>query len=440
MIGPEEERLLDAFADCAQQGVGVVSEQQLDAGWQRLQSPATDPIPSRDPRPRRPSHFWLAGLATAGALALLAVIGYRLIPENQGAPLQYSVEGTATTNARTITGAPSGQSSLRFSDDSRIQLGAQARLTVEALDAKGAQIALVNGSIDVYVKPRSGAAWAFTAGPFRVKVKGTSFRLGYSDQLRRMSLHMTSGLVEVSGSRGRTISVAAGESIELFAEPTLAEVSPDKTTQADVPSEAPKTDTSLATAGRAPSLAARPVAGAEPSRRRPAVRAKDEREAAAEPAAAPWARLITEGRFAAVVDEAEQRGLDSTLNHASPAELSALADAARYTKRTDLARRVLLALRARFAGTEPARDASFFLGRLGEASPGQSRDAMVWYETYLAEAPRGLYASEALGREMTLLAPTARARAGKLARQYLERFPHGSQAELARSLLETGSE
>ena len=156
-----------------------------------------------------------------------------------------------------------------------------------------------------------------------------------------------------------------------------------------------------------------------------------------EPASVAWSKLLAKGDFADVIADAERRGIGDTIAQASASDLSALADAARYTKRYDLARQVLLAKRSRFAGTDHARDASFFLGRLAEAAPDRSQSALDWYETYLREAPRGLYASEALGREMALLAPGAPEHARKVAGQYLARFPHGPQSELARSLLET---
>jgi hypothetical protein len=149
-----------------------------------------------------------------------------------------------------------------------------------------------------------------------------------------------------------------------------------------------------------------------------------------------WSGRVAKGDFAGVVADAERRGLDTAVAEASAAELAALADAARYTKRPQLALKVLLALRARFAGSDPAKDAAFFLGRLAETAPGRPASALDWYDTYLRESPGGLYASETLGREMTLLADSAPARARKVARAYLERFPQGPQAGLARSLLE----
>ena len=138
-----------------------------------------------------------------------------------------------------------------------------------------------------------------------------------------------------------------------------------------------------------------------------------------------------------MVQDAERRGVDATLASASAAELTALADAARYTKHNDLARQSLLGLRARFSGTARARDAAFFLGRLAELSPSASSTAVAWYETYLGESAQGPYASEALGREIALLARTDRTRARQAAHRYLEWFPHGTQAELAKSLVES---
>jgi TolA-binding protein len=158
---------------------------------------------------------------------------------------------------------------------------------------------------------------------------------------------------------------------------------------------------------------------------------------AAEPIA--WAGLIAQGDFAGVIKDAEKRGIDATLASASAAELTSLADAARYTKRNDLARQALLGLRARYPGTARSSDAAFFLGRLAESPSSFSGAALTWYETYLHESARGPYAGEALGREIALLARTDRVRAQKAAQLYLERFPHGTQAEQAKSLLESST-
>jgi len=79
---------------------------------------------------------------------------------------------------------------------------------------------------------------------------------------------------------------------------------------------------------------------------------------------------------------AEARGIDATIAASPLPEIAALADAARYTGRNDLARRALLAERSRFPGSPEARSAAFLLGRMAEA--GSPAAAIDWYDRYLA--------------------------------------------------------
>jgi hypothetical protein len=144
---------------------------------------------------------------------------------------------------------------------------------------------------------------------------------------------------------------------------------------------------------------------------------------------------VAAGKFEQVVEEAERWGLDACLASASSSELALLADAARYTRRGDLSRQVLLAQRKRFAGSRRAAEAAFLLGRLAE-SPGGA-GAVSWFDAYLVEAPSGPYAPEALGRKMMLVEKmSGRAAAAKVAEEYLRRFPRGTYAQAARALLQ----
>jgi TolA-binding protein len=149
-----------------------------------------------------------------------------------------------------------------------------------------------------------------------------------------------------------------------------------------------------------------------------------------------WSALVARGQFAAVVAQAERRGVGACETSCSVAELRALADAARYTGRGAMAESALLSVRQRFGESRDARAAAFLLGRLAEAR-GSAARAEHWYEAYLSELPNGELAAEALaGKLRTLLATRGRAAAEPVAREYLARYPTGVHAQTARSVLE----
>jgi hypothetical protein len=434
MIDPGSERRVETFVALAEHEFGLMSQEQLDCGWQRIEAPVLGQRFAHHHVSHPTVRTWrmlLAGFAAASAVAGLALLAFRALPAGPEPALRYVIEGPAASQGNAIA-SPSGSASrLHFSDQSRIDLGPSTNMTVEGLDARGAQIGLTDGALDVYVKPRGNASWRFNAGPFRINVKGTAFHLAFAADRGRLTLQMKSGLVEVLAPHNRTIAVGRDESLELYAEPARAVAPPSLAPAAPPAAFAPRGDVVVTSVGRNAPIIVRGSGPLESARHRVAM------PTTSEPASVAWSKLLAKGDFADVIADAERRGIGDTIAQASASDLSALADAARYTKRYDLARQVLLAKRSRFAGTDHARDASFFLGRLAEAAPDRSQSALDWYETYLREAPRGLYASEALGREMAMLAPSAPERARKVAAQYLARFPHGPQSELARSLLET---
>ncbi len=65
-------------------------------------------------------------------------------------------------------------------------------------------------------------------------------------------------------------------------------------------------------------------------------------------------------RLRAVLAAAQKRGIDNVLSAGSQADLAAFADAARYGRKTQLARRALLSERKRFPGAAAARGAASF--------------------------------------------------------------------------------
>ena len=401
------QKIVDAVAGVTRNGIGQVSPEQLDLGWQRLED-ALD-------QGKCPSVPIVAPATRSDA------------------PLHFVVEGSTLGPGEAIRTGNTAPARLVFSDTSEIRVGPATQVKVQALDAHGSRIMLADGELDVQIRHRPGTSWRFDAGPFSVKVVGTAFHLAYEAGRGRLALQMMSGVVEARGpTDDRVFTLRAGESLELSrgAAPNLAPARPAVVAPAPAPAPAPASTELVppsiepAWSHIAPTAARRHAPRAEP----------------AFPESESWARLIARGDFAGVVRAAERRGIDAALAGAPASDLTALADAARYTRHNDLARQALLGLRARFPGTARASDAAFFLGRLAELTPTSASAALAWYETYLDESGRGPYAGEALGREIALLAHSDRVRARKAAQTYLERFPHGTQAELAKSLLESAPE
>ncbi|MGC4063318.1 MAG: hypothetical protein QM784_01420 [Polyangiaceae bacterium] len=130
-------------------------------------------------------------------------------------------------------------------------------------------------------------------------------------------------------------------------------------------------------------------------------------------------------------------GIEAALERASSEDLFALADAARYRHRFDLARDALLTQRRRFPSSGRALDALFLLGRVEE--PSNANRALTWYDEYLKRAPGGGYAAEALGRKMVIAnQSSSKAQARAIAETYLAQFPRGSYAGVARAILRVG--
>jgi hypothetical protein len=351
-----------------------------------------------------------------GALAAAVAIVLVLFPiksflggaSSAPAPLGYQVEG----------------GTVRFADGTRVELEADARGRLTSVDQHGARFAIEHGAAEVHVTPRPGAHWLFDAGPFLIAVRGTVFRAAWNEAESQLDLRIEKGLVSVTGPvTGGPIAVRGGQHLTVTlreARVFLRGLDEAGAAPAPAPAQAPS----------APAPSERPLPAAAHAA---AVRAA----AHAGRGGTAWAAALAVGDFDAILAEADREG-PRALGSRSSDELAALADAARYRRRDELARQALLAQRRRFPASLPATDAAFLLGRLEEGAvvDGGLERAVDWYDRYLAEAPSGVYASEALGREMVAvqkLHGTVRARS--IAEEYARRFPSGTYAGAARALL-----
>jgi hypothetical protein len=149
-----------------------------------------------------------------------------------------------------------------------------------------------------------------------------------------------------------------------------------------------------------------------------------------------WSADVARGHWDRILRDVRRVGVEETLSQASSDDLFALADAARYRRRPELALAALLAERRRFPDSPRALDAIYLLGRAEESRDSGTAQAIAWYDEYLTRAPTGPFVGEALGRKMTLtdkLEGPARAR--PIAEDYLRRFPKGNYAGSARELI-----
>jgi len=396
------------------------------AGWSRLEVKLSGRLRTR--------HTLALGLALAVAAAAVVLLAPRL---NQTPPsLAFRVlDETGVPHAAPDL-ASAGR--IEFSDGSRVTVAAEARASVTAIDARGARIRLEHGRLSAQVVHLPGASWSLAAGPYQILVTGTAFDMNWTPETSVLELWIRHGSVLVKGpNAGQGLAVSAGQ--HLLASAESGQIVLDALAPAASPAQPAAPAAPVPTADLAPapsSSSERPAISPRESSRTP--RPAPAPRAMAPESSAAWPQALARGDFQRILDEAARRGLDDVLASATSADLAALADAARYRRRDDLAQRALLAQRQRFPQTVAARDAAFFLGTLDESRPGRKAEtsALQWYGRYLAENPAGDYGEQALGRRLVLFDSLRdRAAARKTAALYLAKFPAGPYANKATSIV-----
>jgi len=385
---------------------------------------------------------WSLSLAGVGAAAFAAVLLVpRVLHRTENAPpLAYRLEGGALAADGRIEASADVAPALRFADGTVIALARGTKGRLADVDGRGAHVTIADGTASVNVVPKPHARWRVDAGPFVINVHGTVFSAAWNEATGRLDVKLERGSVSVEGPvtggpiamrAGQRLTVAMHQSRVLLRaiddhEGDVAES--DTTTAAPVAEVAPPPvlATTPATTPAPPLLAPAPPAAVAPAPIRIAMRQPRPTRS--------WPSALAAGDFGSIVDEAT-RDLPRTLETSTSDDLAALADAARYRRQDELARRALDAQRRRFQGSPRAADAAFFLGRLDEKQGAGLVHALRWYDRYLNEAPSGSYVAEALGRKMVAVRDLyGVTQARTVAEEYVRRFPHGSYAGAAQAL------
>ena len=370
-------------------------------------------------RPRRRRLGKAIALAAAAAIALALVVVLR-----RPSPLVFELgPGTAGRVGAWIDVALGAELPVRFSDGSTFALASESRARVTEVEAGGASMILERGSVEATVVHRPGARWRLDVGPFAVHVIGTRFRVRWDPDGKSIDVDMYEGSVLVEGPLlGGGRSVVAGERLGVW-----------MNDQRVVQERGPRPTSELAASG-APTVAAAPIAPSESASAHPPSPAAASARPA-EPTPATWRELAAAGWYAQALARAEAAGFDEICASAGPADLMALADAARLAGSTRRSKQALLSMTRRFSDDAQASVATFLLGRIAFDQEGAFSEAERWFTSYLKMAPAGPFAREALGRQME-----ARARMGDrvgataAAHDYLRRYPDGPYAEKARQL------
>jgi TolA-binding protein len=416
---PMPDDLVGRLVDIAREATAGPLDPREQAGIYRLERA----LLRNTPTPRRSKvHFaWLLLPAAVGAVAGVFVMRERAITFEV-------VRARAGDGGYVSSGSPDG--AVRFSDHSDLGLEPGTSLRISHLEVRGAHVMLEGGTLHVRIHTRPRGNWTLNAGPYIVHVTGTEFDLGWRAERQTLDLRLHSGSVTVEGPMAEDgVRVAAGQHLvadgatlslvdELNATTTATTSAPAPTTAAENP-PAPTSAAALPAPSRTPARGSRNLAATANPR----------------PEEEGWGARVARGDFEGVLENAERRGMDKAMAESSAVDLAALADAARYARRQEVARRALMTERVRYPDSVQARDAPFFLGGLSEAQ--NSNASLDWYDVYLRESPTGAYASQALGRKMMLV---HRLRgidgARPLATEYLARFPDGPYAPSARKLLQ----
>jgi hypothetical protein len=378
---------------------------------------------------RARSSLRLVLLAAAAAVTLIALLvaGRSWVFDERA--LELTVDGKQATIAGAIGGTEPHL--VRFSDGSTIALDPKSALDLTEAASHRVGVTLKQGAANFDVVRGGASRWEIGAGPFRVRVLGTAFRVGWDAEARRFSLSVTRGAVRVSGpllSGEQVISAGATCMVDLSVQRATfgtGEVGVQEPVAATGPqsfrTEAAAHDKAEPQPGPNPA-----DQRATPVPMRSATRVEPPRQSALD-----WRELERKGQFDEAIQAAMRVGVDQIYAGASAEDLMGLARAARLAGRHDISGSALLSCRRRFAGTPDAAMAAYLLGR--NAAPAE---AARWFSTYLNEQPDGALAREASGRLLEAHFGSGQREAARAhARAYLLRYPSGPHAEFANMVL-----
>lgn len=158
---------------------------------------------------------WAAGRAFIGAGKATSSASWAT---RQVSPTQVNpTNDLAELHDGAVLGDESAPARLVFSDGSQLTLPARARARVDAIGAQGARIAILDGAVEASLAATPSGDWRFSAGPFSIFVKGTSFMIDWSPSREHLVVRTHAGALQIAGplvpeptliTSGETMTVA----------------------------------------------------------------------------------------------------------------------------------------------------------------------------------------------------------------------------------------
>ncbi len=383
-------------------------------------------LPSTPParKPRRHLAWSIAAAALVGATVVLLL----LLPRSE------SIAGTFTVGTEKAPGtvgawiaAPDTQAlPLVFSDGTQVTLHQGSRARVVQANAQGAHMIIEKGGGEAHVRHRDGSQWLVDVGPFHLRVVGTRFDVNWDATQELFRLQLFEGKVRVSGAfLKEPLSVSEGQFLTADCRQQRSELgsgAPPSSREATVghAPPAPSAVPSQSSDGDA--------VGAGHGTKSPGTESKADGDNASS-----WQSLAASGRYREAFALLQQEGFAGACAAASAQECVQLGDVARLSGHPAEARRAYLDARRAGGGAM----AAYGLGLTTFDQERNYAQAAQWFRTYLRERPGGALRREALGRLMEALRRGGdQAGARTIAAKYLNEFPNGTHASLARRLTE----
>jgi TolA-binding protein len=368
----------------------------------------------------------MAGVAAA--LVLYLAVFHQ--PDNDAIPFFVGISNTVEKEGRFLRTGIGEDVVVRFDGGSRFEFASATEARVVKASGQQVTIDLTQGKIWASVNPGSSRVWSVRAGPYEVVVKGTIFAVDWDAASAILQVNVGRGRVAVRGPGldGDGVLLAAGNSLRADARAGL--ITFERSARAN-----PETAVSLLDSNPSAAKAVQPPEKKTGGRAKIRGTARGSGTKTESPLEM-CRRLYHSRNYSSVIDLSTKNGLLESLNALSRDDLWMFANAARYARKVTLANSLFSTYREEYPKTPRAKTAAFLLGK-SAMNRGVFNSAKKWFGLYLAEAPNGPLAEEALGHLINIHSKTGNnTQAKRFARDYLSKYGGGYFSKQANKVLE----